>query len=139
MCVFKSTFVLHILRLFLDRSPGTLCQNTSAHKMSSRGVSPPDYHSGICLSELAELCLPACLNIAGMPDRRNLIEPGAVVPTGSSSYSMATVWFAVYVGGGGYDISQVPPLDKNAEDKMKKVMGQCYSPLGPHPPPTPSF
>lgn len=44
-----------------------LCQNTSAHKMPSLGVSPPDYHSGICLSELEELCLPACLNAAGMP------------------------------------------------------------------------
>lgn len=101
------------------------CQNTSAHELSSLGVSPPDYHSGTRLSELVELGLPACLNVAGRPHRRNLREPGAVVPTKSASCSMATVLFAVYMGGGVYDISQVPPLDKNAEDNMKKVMGQC--------------
>lgn len=48
-----------------------------------------------------------------------------MVPTESASHSVATVLFAVYMGGGVYDISQVPPLDKNAEDNMKKVMGQC--------------
>lgn len=52
-------------------SQGTLCQKTSAHKMSSMWVRFPNYHSGICLFETAQLHLFAWLNITSLPDGRN--------------------------------------------------------------------
>lgn len=61
----------YILKLVLAVSQGTLCQKTSACKMSSMWVGFPNYHSGICLFETALLHLFAWLNITSLPDGRN--------------------------------------------------------------------
>lgn len=61
----------YILKLVLAVSQGTLCQKTSACKMSSMWVDFPNYHSGICLFETALLHLFAWLNISSLPAGRN--------------------------------------------------------------------
>lgn len=101
-----------------------LCQNTSARKMSGLRVRPPDYHSGIRLSELPGLCWPACLTTAGRPDSRNLPSPARCLQLNP----VQAAWPGSRWQGAGEvgvsERSQVPPLDKKAGDNGKKVMGQ---------------